>query len=141
MENLSVIAGRFFFFCILLYRRRNRIFRKGDRPFMRNTQDRLLAMHTRAEEIRRQREKIGMRVMGAISGALMVCLVVVMHQVTDVHQTLITGQGEGTSLLSESAGGYILIAVIAFFLGAMITALAIRYRKLDGRDQGGDKPE
>lgn len=108
---------------------------------MRNTQERLLMMHSRADGIRRQRAQTGMRVMGALSGALMVCLIVVMHQVTNVHQALVTGEGTGSSLLSESAGGYVLIAVIAFFLGAIITALAIRYRKQGGADQSERKKE
>ena len=101
---------------------------------MRSEEERILLMHARAEEIRQQREQTGMRVMGALSGALAVCLVFVMHQVTNVHQALITGEGAGSSLLSESAGGYVLIAVIAFFTGAMITALAIRYRKRNCKD-------
>ena len=96
---------------------------------MRSTQDRLLMMHSRAEEMRRQREQAQMRVMGVISGALMVCLIAVMHQVTNVHQAFMTGEGTGSSLLSESAGGYVLVAVIAFFAGSIITVMAIRYRK------------
>ena len=82
-----------------------------------------------------------MRAMGALSGALVVCLIVVMYQVTNVHQTLMTGGGTGSSLLSESAGGYVLIAVIAFFTGAIITALAIRYRKRGGTDQSDGEME
>lgn len=102
---------------------------------MRSADERLLRMHTRAAEIRRQREQTAIRILGVLSGALTVCLIFVMHKVTDVHQALISGNGTGSSLLSESAGGYILIAVAAFFAGAMITVIAVRYRKQGAKEE------
>lgn len=92
-------------------------------------------MHARAEEIRRQREKTVMRVLGTLSGFLMICLVAVMHQVNNMHSGVMTVHGTGTSLLSENAGAYVLIAVTAFFAGGIITAMAIRYRKRDSKEQ------
>ena len=104
---------------------------------MRSTEDRLLMMHARAEEIKRRREQTGMRIVKALSGGLTVCLVFVMYKVMETHHALISGQGAGSSLLSESAGGYVLVAVAAFFIGAIITALAIHYRKHKGKDRSG----
>lgn len=106
---------------------------------MRSEEERLLQMHARAAEIRRQREQTGIRIAGVLSATLMICLVVVIHQVADAHQALMTGQGTGSSLLAESAGGYVLIAVAAFFTGAIITAAAIRYRSQEGKDQNDSK--
>ena len=39
---------------------------------------------------------------------------------------------QGSSLLSESAGGYVLAAVLAFFAGVIITVLIVRKRNKNG---------
>ena len=44
-------------------------------------------------------------------------------------ESAVEGQFTGASMLSESAGGYVLIAVIAFFAGVIITAVLLRSRR------------
>lgn len=42
----------------------------------------------------------------------------------------------GAFLLGREAGGYVLAAVIAFVLGITVTLLCMRYRSLNGKDNG-----
>ncbi len=103
---------------------------------MKTTEERLLKMHQRADEIKRHRELTGIGILGTLSGALLIGLIVVMQQTRGIHHTVITGQSTGSSLLSDSVGGYVLIAVIAFLAGTIITAVAIRSRNRGRQDQG-----
>ena len=47
----------------------------------------------------------------------------------------------GATLLSDSAGGYVLVAVVSFAAAAAITALCFRLRNRENQKKGGaDKP-
>lgn len=96
---------------------------------MRTAEERLEALHSRAYALKKQRDVTWMRGLGGVSGAMAVCLVA-MITVFGKGGHGITGSGyAGTSLLSESAGGYVLVAVIAFAIGVAVTVLLIRYGK------------
>jgi len=82
----------------------------------------------RAAEIKRQEDRSRLRALGSLSGVLLVCLVVVMQQLQSLHHEILTGQSTGSSLLDESAGGYVLAAVIAFLAGVIITAVIYKKR-------------
>ena len=82
----------------------------------------------RAAEIKREEDRSRLRALGSLSGVLLVCLVVVMQQLQSLHHEILTGQSTGSSLLDESAGGYVLAAVIAFRAGVIITAVIYKKR-------------
>lgn len=96
---------------------------------MRSTEERITRMHSRAAEIKRKADKQRAGIMGVISGALMVCLVFAIQQLSHLHPGIVSGQGTGSSMLSDSTGGYVLIAVIAFVAGTVVTALVYKYKK------------
>lgn len=102
---------------------------------MRNAEERLMRMHERAADLKRSRDKTVIRIMGTVSAVLMICLVVLIQQLQSMQSGIMTGQNTGSSMLDESTGGYVMIAVIAFTIGAVITALIFRYRNKDDNDR------
>ena len=96
---------------------------------MKTEAERINDLHKRARKLRRQRDRRGLMLTGGASAVLAVLLIAVMLRTDKIYQS-ITGSGfAGASLLSESAGGYVLAAVIAFFAGVIITAVIYRHRK------------
>ena len=95
---------------------------------MRTAEEQLRRMHMRAAEIKREEDRSRLRALGSLSGVLLVCLVVALQQLQCLQHVILTGQSTGSSLLDESAGGYVLAAVIAFALGVTVTLLCIRRR-------------
>ena len=95
---------------------------------MRSAEERIVRMHERAAAIKRQEDKSRLRMLGCLSAALLVCLGVAMQQLQSMHHGVLSGQNTGSSLLDDSAGGYVLAAVIAFIAGVAITAVIFRYR-------------
>ena len=96
---------------------------------MRNTQERISEMHERAREIRRKRDRLRTAAAGTVSGLLTVCLVFVLHRMEHLNHAILNEDSTGSSLLSDSAGGYVLIAVLAFAVGVIITAVIYKNRK------------
>lgn len=92
------------------------------------TEEKLNRMHQRAAEIKRQEDRSRLRALGSLSGVLLVCLVVVLQQLQSLHHEMLMGQSTGSSLLDESAGGYVLAAVIAFIAGVIITTVIYKNR-------------
>ena len=95
---------------------------------MRSAEERVARMHERAAAIKRQEDRSRLRILGSVSAALLICLVVCMQQVQNMQNGILSGQNTGTSLLDDSAGGYVLAAVIAFIAGVVITAVIYKYR-------------
>ena len=95
---------------------------------MRSTEERLIRMHERAAAIKRQEDKSRLKILGSLSAALLVCLVVAVQQLQTMHHGILSGQNTGSSLLDDSAGGYVLAAVIAFIVGVTVTVVIFRYR-------------
>ncbi len=95
---------------------------------MRDTEERLILMHQRAAEIKRQEDMSRLKVLGSLSGGLLVCLVIVLQQLQNMHHGIMIDQSTGSSLLDDSVGGYVLAAIIAFFAGVIITVVIYKYR-------------
>ena len=93
---------------------------------MNKAEERIERMHARAAQLKRQREKRVLNLLGAASGVLMVALVAMINTAQSFHG-ISNGSSAGASLLSDSAGGYILVAVGAFVAGVVITAVAKKY--------------
>lgn len=81
----------------------------------------------RSEELHRKIEKRTAKVLYSSITVLAVLLVVILHGTVTFTVPEGSGYQYGSSLLSQEAGGYILVAVIAFVLG-LATAIAILHR-------------
>ena len=100
---------------------------------MRTAEEQLKRMHQRAAEIKREEDKSRLRALGSLSGGLMVCLILVLQQLQSLHHGMLTGQGTGSSLLDDNAGGYVLAGVIAFITGVVVTAAIYKWRNWNDR--------
>lgn len=101
-------------------------------------EERLAKMHSRAAELKRRREKREIRSLGVISCGLLFGLVTLIFSVQYPQHGIAAGQHTGASLLSDSVGGYVLVAVLAFTLGVVVTAIIRWYR---ARARGNDRNE
>ncbi len=100
---------------------------------MGTEQERLARMHRRAGELQRKRDLSILHLWGSVSTALFLCLLMLSaafpagHGLTDSTST-------ASSLLSDSVGGYVLIGVLAFMLGVVVTVvLKKRIHKQNGK--------
>ena len=114
---------------------------------MRTGEERIAQLHLRAEGLRRQREKRQLAVLGGVSSFLMALLVFAVVRAGGNLRGTEAGSLTASSMLEEGAGAYVLVAVAAFLLGVVITALIRWYRSRDGsrsRPEGegpGDRTE
>ena len=97
---------------------------------MNNTDERIARIHERAKEIKEEKSRRLMQTEGTVSAVLGVLLIVMIGIFSraggSVSQTAVQDAGyAGASMFGSAAGGYILIALIAFMLGA-VTAILIR---------------
>ena len=108
---------------------------------MRTGPERVAAMHDRAQRMRRSREKAALARLGAANGALLLGLCVLIFGTGRGHGGASPGAFTGAAMLFENAGGYVLVALIAFAAGTAITAGILRYRKKHAPDGGNSKDE
>ena len=95
---------------------------------MRTADERLLLLHQRVALLQKKKEQFALRMLGGASGALTLCLVFLLSGFgRGVHGLAESGYA-ATSMLSESAGGYVLVAIVAFAAGIVITLLAKWYK-------------
>ncbi len=100
---------------------------------MRTTEERIRFLHERAANLRRQREKRLIKTLGGLSACLCVCLTVCVVRLTGMAHSAGADGFTGSSLLSESAGGYVLVAVVSFALAVLVTVLCLKNRNRDGK--------
>ena len=93
---------------------------------MRTQDERIALLHKRAAEIERGRNRSRAACWGGISACLCILLIAVLYYSEIIFHNAADMQMNGSSLLGESAGGYILAAVIAFFAGVIITVVCYR---------------
>ena len=96
---------------------------------MKTAEQRIAAMHRRKEELIRRRERDILYLTAVCSCILLAVLIPVVNGISGPSAE---GPGDvftGASLLDESAGGYILIALAAFMAGVVITVICIKTRE------------
>ena len=96
---------------------------------MRTQEDRIRQLHIRAAEIQRQDDRRKTAGLGGFCIGTFAILIVSLVSLNNELQNAIDIDLQGSSLLSESAGGYVLVAVLAFFAGVIITAVCYKLRK------------
>lgn len=103
---------------------------------MRSNEERLQLMHDRADKLKRRQEGRKILMGGGAFSVLMIALTVFVAQVT----VRVRGTAEsiyaGASMFDVSTGGFVLIAVLAFMTGVVITVTVQKYRKkMKGSEQ------
>ena len=95
---------------------------------MRTPEERVPAVHARMDALRRARERWKTGILGMGSTLLALCLLLVISAAGTVHPGGTAGIYSGATMLFENAGGYVLVAVLAFMAGVVITAVLLRRR-------------
>ena len=93
---------------------------------MRTDTERIVLLHARAQRLEDQKKR---RIWGSVSLCLFAVLLAALVQTDVPFQSIVSSGFAATSLLGESAGGYVLVAVISFVAAVCITAYCIRRRK------------
>lgn len=104
---------------------------------MMTNEERIQALHARVAALQRQRERRKTGAIGAASVALTVCLLFMVFS-GGMHPGGAAGLYSGATMLFEGAGPYVLIAVVAFMAGVIVTVALIRSRKKETCPAGDD---
>ena len=83
----------------------------------------------RSERIALRRKRRSCQRLGGICSTLLAVLALSITVMPGRIAVTSAGSVYGSFLLSREAGGYVLIALIAFVLGVAVTLLCLRYRK------------
>lgn len=100
---------------------------------MGTTEDRIARIHDRAKELKDERRQRIIRIEAAVSAVLSLLLIMTIGLAsrgtggTSVDAVSDAGYA-GAAMLGPEAGGYIVTALVAFMLGAVVTALIRSYR-------------
>ena len=105
---------------------------------MRTNKERIQALHARVAAMQRQRERRKTGAIGASSVVLTVCLLFMVFS-GGMHPGGAAGLYSGATMLFEGAGPYVLIAVVAFMAGVIVTVALIRSRKKENGPAGEDR--
>lgn len=112
------------------------IFRKEEST-VKTAEERIESLHERMEERRQKRERRKTGLIGTCSAFMAVFLVLsILGGAT--HNGGTAGMFSGSTMLFDSAGGYVLVAVIAFMLGATIVVLLIRQKNKKARIEANE---
>ena len=90
----------------------------------------------RGEALRREKERHTVQMLAITSSALLVVLVLGIHTFSLEGNQREIQSVFGAFLLPAEAGGYILAAVLAFFIGVAVTFACMRYRMR--KENGGN---
>lgn len=96
---------------------------------MRTNEERIGRLHDRAAELEKARARFSVRRAGVMSFTLMTLLATALGWFSGMTILPYSDQYSGSSLLGESAGGYVLTAVIAFTAAVVITVILMRRRR------------
>lgn len=94
---------------------------------MYDTSVRVTRVQARVRQLRRKRDKNTIVGLSALCLALLSCLVGTMSALMDSTPSATPGM-YGSMLLYQNAGGYVLVGVVSFTVAMVVTALCIKYR-------------
>ena len=106
---------------------------------MRTAEQRAAAVHRRTEELRRRREKSMLFLTAVCSCILLAVLVPLTARLAGPSAEDPGDVFTGAALLDESAGGYLLAAVLSFMAGITVTVLCIKYRDRSRKPRGSNR--
>ena len=97
---------------------------------MKTTKEITREVLIRSGTVRKNNELKRIRALSGSSAAVFACLTMVIVSFAGYGKEEIPGTQYGAFLLSAETGGYILVAVLAFVFGVIMTILAMKYKKL-----------
>ena len=109
---------------------------------MRTNEERIAAMHARANELNREQHVRKVRILQSVGAAVAVVatimLAVFLPKINDFESDSVVGSGDmHASILSGSdTFGYVVIAIIAFLFGVAATMFCYRVREWQERKNG-----
>ena len=95
---------------------------------MRSAEERIDRMHKRVKELKKKYEKTVLAITGTLSAFLGIILIAVSVYIIGGAGVITDTAMAGSSMLAESAGGYVLVAVISFTVAVLITAFCLKSR-------------
>ena len=96
---------------------------------MMTPEKRIRELHNRAEKLQRAADGRRLAVLGSVSVFFAALLTVSLNLIGGLSENIRESSFTGASLLSSDSGGYVLVAVLAFFAGVLITVLIFSNRK------------
>ena len=110
---------------------------------MRTETERIATLHRRAGQLRQKRARRSAATWGGVSSLLLLQLLVLSVHINALPRAA-PDSFVGTSMLDESAGAYVLVGVLSFTLGVVLTAgirwyLARRKSKEDSEKRHEDE--
>lgn len=103
---------------------------------MKTYEQRIMLMHLRAEKIQKKKDVIGMAVSG-ISSVLILVFLIGFISLADGSLHAVGEAGfSGNSMLADSAGGYVLVGVIAFIVAVVFTLACLKIKDKGGQHNG-----
>ena len=99
---------------------------------MRTQDERIRSLHLRMERRRRMLERRRTGVIGTAVAAVSACLVLAIGAGNTPHHGGTAGMYSGAAMLFADVGAYVLVALLAFMAGVVVTAFLIRRRQASG---------
>ncbi len=105
-----------------------------------DTNERIERMHARARELRDKRNKQITALLGSASAVLAVALLTCCGYLMGNRHGYSASDLTGSSMLDAGVGGYVLVAVLAFGVGVVVTVV-IRFLRMKSEQRGNDTDE
>ena len=103
---------------------------------MKSYEQRIMLMHKRAEGIQRHKDKMMITISGICSAAMLIFLVCFISLMDGSLHTVSEAGFSGNSMLADSAGGYVLVGVIAFIVAVVFTLACLKIKDKGGQHNG-----
>ena len=100
---------------------------------MYDTKERVIRAKERADRLVQKRDKRIIRGLSSLCIVLSCCLAGVIGKLGEGSGGAVVQGMNGATLLSESTGGYVLVAVISFLVAVVFTLLCVRLHERNGR--------
>ena len=94
---------------------------------MRSSEERIRFMHLRAAGLKKKRDRRLLFAAGCVSAGLFVILLGMTLYLQGMSRGYTEESFTASSLLSDNTGGYVLVAVIGFILGALTVTYMRKY--------------
>ncbi len=96
---------------------------------MKTIEERRMLLHERAKQLERHRARSSVCRSAAAAVCLFISLLTAVRHYSGFNGLVNSDGFYGSSLLDESAGGYVLTAVISFIVAVVITAILMKRRR------------
>ena len=108
---------------------------------MRGMEERIALVKARTRALARRRERKRLLGLSAVSICLTAALLDAIVRLGGAGHSLSAGELAGSSLLADSAGGYVLVAVLSFAAAVVVTTLCFRLRRRQETESNQDQKD